>query len=48
MKPMLLEAIGDTPAIETVLQLAHAVVIEGGAVDRLGHGGLSGWRQVNV
>jgi hypothetical protein len=37
---MLLEAVGDTAAVEAVLQLTHAVVVEGGAIDRVGHGGL--------
>ena len=37
---MLLEAVGDAAAVETVLQLTHAVVVEGGAVDRVGHGDL--------
>src|ERR1700730_7833819 len=40
VEAMLLEAVGDTAAVEAVLQLAHAVVVEGGAVDRVGHGGL--------
>jgi hypothetical protein len=39
---MLLETIGDTAAVEAVLQLAHAVMVEGGAVDhRVGHDGIS-------
>src|SRR6202047_1924667 len=40
VQAMLLEAVGDTAAVEAVLQLAHAVVVKGGAVDRVGHGGL--------
>src|ERR1700731_1232123 len=41
VKAMLFEAVGDTAAVEAVLQLAHAVVVERGAVDRVGHGGLA-------
>jgi hypothetical protein len=40
VEAMLLEAVGDTAAVEAVLQFTHAVVVEGGAVDRVGHGGL--------
>jgi len=40
VEAMLLEAVGDAAAVETVLQLTHAVVVEGGAVDRVGHGDL--------
>src|ERR1700731_3826 len=40
VEAMLLEAVGDTAAVVAVLQLTHAVVVEGGAVDRIGHGGL--------
>ena len=38
MEAVLLEAVGDTAAVQAVLQLTHAVVVEGGAVDRVGHG----------
>src|SRR5216684_4495455 len=38
VEAMLLEAVGDTAAVQAVLQLTHAVVVEGGAVDRVGHG----------
>ena len=40
MEAMLLKAIGDAAAIEAVLQLAHAVMVEGRAVGRVGHWGL--------
>jgi len=38
MEAMFLEAVGDTAPVETILQFAHAVVIEGRAGKRLGHG----------
>src|SRR6267378_5411719 len=38
VEAVLLEAVGDTAAVEAVLQLTHAVVVEGGTVDRVGHG----------
>jgi len=37
VETVLLQAIGDAAAVEAVLQLAHAVVVEWGAVDRVGH-----------
>ncbi|KRQ12026.1 hypothetical protein AOQ73_05125 [Bradyrhizobium pachyrhizi] len=37
VEAMLLEAVGDTPTVEAVLQLTHSVVIERGA-DWVGHG----------
>src|SRR5471032_1158153 len=37
VKAMLLEAVGDAAPVEAVLQLAHAIVVEGRAVDRVGH-----------
>src|SRR3984893_15584147 len=33
VEAMLLEAVGDTAAVEAILQLTHAVMIEGGAID---------------
>ena len=42
VEAMLLQAVGDAAAVEAVLQLPHAVVIEGGAIDRVGH--LGPWR----
>src|ERR1700691_3970987 len=40
VEAMLLETVGDTAAVVAVLQLAHAVMVEGGAIDRVGHRGL--------
>src|SRR5580704_4146602 len=40
VEAMLLEAVGDTAAVEAILQLTHAVMVEGGAVDSVGHEGL--------
>src|SRR5690349_14768840 len=37
MEPMLLQPVGDTAPIEAVLQLTHAIVVEGGAIDGIGH-----------
>ena len=38
VEAMLLEAVGDAAAVETILQLTHAVVVKRGTVDRVGHG----------
>jgi hypothetical protein len=40
VEAMLLESVGDTTAVEAILQFTHAVVVERGAVDRVGHGSL--------
>jgi hypothetical protein len=40
VEAMLLEGVRDTASVEAILQLTHAVVIERGAVDRVGHGRL--------
>jgi hypothetical protein len=40
MEPMLVEPMGDTAAVETILQLTHAVVVERRALGRLSHGRL--------
>ncbi len=34
---MFLEPVGDTAAIEAVLQLTHAVMVERGTLDQVGH-----------
>ena len=49
---MRLEPVGDMAAIEAVLQLTHAVVVEGGTRDRVGQEGLGSvahgtlWRSI--
>jgi len=43
VEAMLLQGVGDTAAVEPVLQLTHAVVVERGAVDRVDHGGLGAY-----
>jgi hypothetical protein len=40
VEAMLLEAVGDTAAVEAVLQFTHAFMVEGSAVVRVGHGSL--------
>jgi hypothetical protein len=34
---MLLETVGDAAPVKAVLQFAHAVMVEGDAVDRVSH-----------
>jgi hypothetical protein len=38
VEAVLLEAVGDAAAVEAVLQFTHSVVVEGSALDRVGHG----------
>ena len=38
VETMLLKAVGDAGTVEAVLRLTHAVVVEWGAVNRVGHG----------